>query len=202
VVRWSAKEYRSHIADHQLAEYATWTARFSEMYAGDAEPEYPEAETVPVIKQARNPRQLLILILKCYYYLSDDFIERAAPAVGLESSRLKMMVEKLRNLRRLHDDRVYFLRERIYCQFYRCIILEKRLDATPENTIRAARLKERLERSRARLEKMRYRLSRTRVYPSNLEIAEIIGIPKGTIDSNLYALKHRRNTGHEKRLLN
>jgi hypothetical protein len=142
------------------------------------------------------------LILKCYYLLSDDFIERAAPVVGLKSSQLKLMVEKVRKQRIHHDDRLHSLRERIYCQFYRCVILEKRLKVTPANSIHAAKLKSRLERSRTRLEKMRKRLAGIRIYASNLEIAATLGIPKGTIDSNLYALKARWNIKPGKCILN
>jgi hypothetical protein len=174
------------------------------MYTGSAEPEYPEIKTEAALpaKRAKNPRQLLILILKCYYYLSDDFIERAAPVVGLKSSELKLIVEKLRKQRILHDDKLHSLQERIYCQFYRCIILEKQLKNAPVNSIPAIRLKIRLERSRIRLEKMRKRLSKIRVYASNLEISRILGIPKGTIDSNLHALKSRWNIDPKKIILN
>jgi DNA-directed RNA polymerase specialized sigma24 family protein len=204
IVRWSAKEYRAMMINHQVIEYAAWSARVPDMYAGNAEPEYPEIknETAAPVKRAKNPRQLLILILKCYYYLSDDFIERAAPAVGLKSSELKLIMEKLRKQRLLHDDRVRSLRERIYCQFYRCIILEKQLKAAPVDSTPAIKLKTRLERSRIRLEKMRKRLARIRVYASNLEIAKTLGIPKGTIDSNLHALKSRWNIDPKKIILN
>ncbi|MDR1318595.1 MAG: hypothetical protein LBJ90_03145 [Treponema sp.] len=193
VVHWSVKEYRSGLAGRQITEYAAWTARVSDTYTGSAEPEYPEAEPVPRTKRARNPRQVLILILKCYYFLSDDFIERAAPVVGMKSSQLKSLVEKIRKQRFRHDDRLHSLRERIYCQFYHCVILEKRLKITPGNTVQAEKLKARLERTRIRLGRMRKRLACVRIYATNLEIAETLGISKGTIDSNLHALRSRWN---------
>jgi DNA-directed RNA polymerase specialized sigma24 family protein len=42
---------------------------------------------------------------------------------------------------------------------------------------------------------MRRRLRSIRLDPSNRQVAEVLGVPKGTIDSNLYAVKSKWRTG-------
>jgi FixJ family two-component response regulator len=50
-------------------------------------------------------------------------------------------------------------------------------------------MKLRLEKARLRLEKMRKRLSKIRTDATNKQVAEVIGIKKGTVDASLYKLK-------------
>jgi biotin operon repressor len=193
LVRLSAKEYRARQTDKHVAEYAAWTARFPDQYVYQDEPEYLEEQPLPaaVIKQVKNPRQLLILILKCYCYVSDDFLERLAPKVGLERNTLKQMIDQMREQRLKRDGYLRVMRERIYCQFYRCLVYEKRLAAMPENSAVFLRMKAQLERARRRLDTMRKRLAKIRPDATNAQIAQILGVSKGAVDANLHALKTR-----------
>jgi hypothetical protein len=216
VVRWSAKEYRARMADTNMAEYTSWTVRFPDEYVCQAEPEYLEA-ALPVqteaawqgpepsatgLRQKKNPRQLLFLILKCYRYVSDDFLDRIAPRMGIETEYLKNMVDKMRALRLKRDEELRCLRERIHCQFYRCIVYEKRLAATPDNSALCLKMLARLQRARLRLEAMRKRLAGIRPDATNRQIAEITGISKGTVDASLHALKSRWNNDPNTSILN
>jgi DNA-directed RNA polymerase specialized sigma24 family protein len=196
MVRWSAREYRSRLADHHITEHAAWTLRSSELPVHNSEPEYlgPTAGQKKVI----NPRQILLLLLKSYYFISEDFIDRAAPRLGMEKEKLSGMVHKLRELRTDREEEIRCLQERIHCQFYRCIIFEKRLNAVPESSAHYAKMKSRLARARIRLEAMRKRLAGIRLDATNRQIAEVVGIPKGTVDSNLSALRHRMNRKNRK----
>jgi hypothetical protein len=189
LVRWSAKEYRSRLADHHITERAAWTLRSSEAAACDSEPEYLPLESNP--GKVVNPRQILLLLLKSYYFVSEDFLARAAPQLGMKKKQLSGMVHKLRELRMDREEEIRTLQERIYCQFYRCITFEKRLNAVPESSAHYAKMKSRLKRARSRLETMRKRLTGIRRDATNRQIAEVLGIPKGTVDSNLSALKNR-----------
>ncbi|MDR0998870.1 MAG: hypothetical protein LBL70_07365, partial [Treponema sp.] len=148
LVRYSMKEYRSRQADHYITEFAAWTAHAAEMEVHNREPEYlaemspdsasppatlvssPRAKTVKVPPEnipVNNPRQILLLLLKSYYFVSDDFLERIAPAIGMKAEKIRGMIEKLRGWRTRRDEAVRVLQERIVCQFYRCIVIEKRL---------------------------------------------------------------------------
>lgn len=192
LVRWSAREYRSREADHLATEYACWSARARDLFACSQEPDY--AEPPPALKPVSNPRQVLVLLLKSYYFVSEDFIARAAPAIGIKKEKLGQLIEELRKQRMEREEEIRTLRERIYTQYYRCLTLEKRIDAAPEGSAHREKMKQCRERAVKRLAGMRRRLGSIRLDPSNRQVAEVLGVPKGTIDSNLYAVKAKRRT--------
>jgi hypothetical protein len=189
MIRWSAREYRSRLADHQITESAAWTIRSSEIQVYNSEPEYLDSKSA--LKPVVNPRQILLLLLKSYYFVSDDFLTRMAPSLGMELDKLYQIINNLRNLRLKRDEEIRCFRERIYCQFYRCITFEKRLNAAVEHSAHYARMESQLIRARHRLTTMRKRLAGIRLGATNQQIAEVLGIPKGTVDSNLSALRER-----------
>jgi biotin operon repressor len=206
LVRYSVKEYRSRQADHYIAEFAAWTVHAKDMEARSREPEYlaeqvsrpavPLAakkmtDVLPGYAPVNNPRQILLLLLKSYYFVSDDFLERIAPAIGMEADKIRKMIEKLRIWREGRDDSIRIQRERIVCQFYRCIVFEGRLRAVAEGTVLHERLAKNLKRARERLANMRKRLSSIRIDATNQQVADLLGITKGAVASNLYALRNR-----------
>jgi hypothetical protein len=195
LIRWSAKEYRFRLADHHVTESTAWTLRSSEMQVHSSEPEYlnSNSNSNSKLKPVTNPRQILMLLLKSYYFVSDDFLDRIAPSLGMEKDKLHLIVNNLRNLRTRREEEIRSLRERIHCQFYRCITFEKRLCAVPEDSAHYAKMKSRLARARLRLVAMRKRLTGIRLGATNRQIAEVLGIPKGTVDSNMSALRSSIN---------
>ena len=188
MVRMTAKEFRSRKFRGYVSEYAAWMSAFPGMYTYEEPPEYVCSEeaddSIP-----DKPRQLLILVLKCCYYVSDDFLERAAPKLGISAKELSRMVNILKKLRQKREQCNADLQEKANYQFYRCIFYEKRLKSMPENSVAAQRLKEKLERSRERLAHLRERLAKRIPDPSNHQIAKLLGVSKGTVDSVLYRLK-------------
>lgn len=213
---WTARfpaEYVSQI-EPEYFEYESVSAPETPRPMDAARPGKPAAEK-PAGDQIRpagasaarsrwrkNPRQILFLILKCYCYVSDDFLDRIAPIAGIEKEYLKKMVDQMRTMRLKRDEELRWLRERIYCQFYRCIVYEKRLAAMPENSAISARMQSQLQRARQRLEAMRKRLAGIRPDATNRQIAELIGIAKGTVDASLHSLKARWNNGPNTSILN
>jgi len=190
MVRLTAREYRSRQMHVYCEEAAAWIAHLPEMYVCENEIEYDEhaTETEASI-QLNNPRQLLILILKCSNHISVDFMEKISPQLGLELDALKAMID---NLKRQQEKRVMdilALREKINNQFYRCILYEKKLQSLMPDCALAQRLKKQLKTGRRRLEKTRRQLAHSRIDPSNSMIANLLGISKGTVDSVLYKLR-------------
>jgi DNA-directed RNA polymerase specialized sigma subunit len=190
LVRMTAKEFRATKFRTYLTESAAWISVFPEMYAFEDPPEYAlmEEETRP--PPLSSPRQLLILILKCCCYVSDDFLEKAAPRLGIPPEELNSMVNFLKNLREKRARYKVSLQERANYQFCRCLFYEKRLKDLPENGIAAQRIKDRLKRGWDRLASLRKRLAKRLPDPSNNQIAQLLGISKGTVDSALYRLKN------------
>ncbi|WP_461257909.1 hypothetical protein [Treponema sp. R80B11-R83G3] len=192
----SAKEYHVRTTTNAVVEYSAWSARVPDMYAHEEPPIYTinHAEEVITkmiigIKGRKNTRRLLALILKCYYYISDDFAEKIAILIDIDSKELIEMLNKIRKMRQDKDDNIYFLKERIFCQFYRCIIYEKKLSLIRENTLAYEKLRRQLDSAKERLERMRRRITRIRKEASHKQIAEVIGITKGTVDASLHRLK-------------
>lgn len=193
MVRWSAREYRVRDTHHLATEQAVWSARIPEMYAHMVEPDYLENEKISELEPtlAKNPRQLLVLILKCYYCLSEDAIERLAPILGIETQKLKEMVEKLKGQRYQKDEEIRSLKERIHSQYYRCIVYEKRIKLIPEDSYLHQKVKTRLEKARYRLAALRKKLAAFRKEATNNQVAEIMGLSKGTVDASLYNVKRK-----------
>jgi len=205
----SAKEYHVRRTTNAVIEYSAWSARVPDMYAHEEPPVYTINHTEEVItkmiigiKGRKNTRRILALILKCYYYISDDFAEKIAILIDIDAKELIEMLNKIRKMRQYKDDNIYFLKERIFCQFYRCIIYEKRLSLIRENTLAYERLHRQLEAARERLDKMRERITKIRKEATHKQIAEVIGITKGTVDASLHRLKAKWEKMSKKAHLN
>jgi len=194
----SSKEYRVRVTTREIVEYSTWSAKVTEMYTHEEAPVYIHEnadETITKLVTSRggkkNTKRILALILKCYYYISDDFAERIAPEIGMGKIELLEMLKKIRSSREKNDDKIYLLKERIYSQYYRCLIYDKRLALSKEDTYVYKKLKQQMEKARKRLENMRNRMMKMRTEASNKQIAQVIGAKKGTVDSNLHQLKSK-----------
>jgi len=205
----SSKEYHVRITTRSVIEYSAWSARVSEMYSHEQAPVYLHEKTESVIQQLiidkkgrKNTRRILALILKCYHYVSDDFLDKISPVIGIDKDQLREMVTRIRRIRQKRDDEIYQMKERIYRQYYRCIIYEKRLHLIRENTLLYNKMFLRLEKARQRLEKMRARISKIRTDASNKQVADVIGIKKGTVDASLFKLKEKWKTMASKSDLN
>jgi hypothetical protein len=192
MVRLSAKEFRYREKEHRLIERTYWGAAAEDMFVRNPEPDYL-SEFVPKtpFRSVTNPRQALILLLKSYSSISDDFIARAAPAIGMNKETLMQLIENLKAMRFEQDLEIRSLRERIYGQYFRCKSFEQRRNASSEGSPRYFVMQRRLERAEKRLKNMKKALKAIKSGASNRQVARILGVSKGTIDSNIHAVKYR-----------
>jgi len=214
IIRGSQKEHRLKHISKSITEYAAWSVHVPDMYAREEPPEYAANNSASntedliyaIINNSggriKNPRQLLALILKCYYYLSDDFIDKIAPTLEMEPARLRALVDKLREIRLKRDNELYEMRERIYCQFYRCVVYEKKISLSDENSDICAALKRKRDKARKRLASMRKRIAGMRTDATNRQVALVMGVKKGSVDSCLYNLKTKWKINIDKSILN
>jgi len=193
LVRLSAKEFCANAARNYAKETAAWITQFSDTYACESEPEYDEYPDTEAEQPAkpRNPRQLLILILKCCNHVTADFLERVSPQLNIKPETLSAMIDHLKEQRENRMTEVARLRDRISCQLYRCIFYQKELEALTEDGIVTQRFRKRLEHGRLKLKRMRKRLMRMRIDPTNSQIAKLLGLSKSTVDTVLYTLRVR-----------
>jgi DNA-directed RNA polymerase specialized sigma24 family protein len=190
MIRLSAKEYGIRKKEHRIIEKTWWDTKAKEAEVCEpAEPDYFEEK--PDLPKVPNPRQVLILLLKSYHYLSESHVARLAPAVGLTKEKLVSMIDELRTLRLQRDEAVRALRERTHMQFYRCLAFEKRMLQAPAHSAHRLKMTKCLETAQKRLASMRRRLASMRIEASNEQIAQVLGVKKGTVDSNLHAVKQK-----------
>jgi hypothetical protein len=200
LVRLTVKEYRHRQARDYANETVAWSAIRSDMYTAESPPVYgaeygseyggtlTAEKTAEKNEAVKNPRQLLILVLKCCNYVSPDFLERISQRLGVSAEVLDGMINRLKDGNITRMKVIEVLREKINLLFCRCMVYEKKLLSTEDETA-ARRVEGKLKRGRYRLAKLRVKLARTRPDPSNSRIAEILGVTKGTVDSALYSLR-------------
>ena len=196
MIRMTIKEYRLTQAENNLAESAAWMTQVPDSYVCEPEPHYGSNGIINniidnsfVLPKIRNRRQMLILILKCCAHVSDDFLERISPNLRMEPEILKEMIKILRAKQKNREMYINDLREKINNQFFRCSLYERKLEKMPKESIGAQRLASLMERGKNRLASMRKRLSMAHAGPSNRQIAELLGITKGAVDSSLCNIK-------------
>jgi DNA-directed RNA polymerase specialized sigma24 family protein len=191
---WSAREYFVSEGRHSITEQVCWEEQTKDILIREQEEEYA-AETVHPFRNETGKhiktKEILILLLKSYSFISEDFLRRVAPVVGIEADRLRRMIDTLKKRREVHDEGIRTLKRGIHSQYYRCLAFERRLYAMDRDCPYYERTKEVLERGRKRLANMKKRLAGLRVDASNRQVAEILHIPKGTVDSTLYLIKKK-----------
>lgn len=195
LVHGAAKEYRCRETDHYITEHICWQARAEEMLLMESEPdystEYTEEKKEVSLPKDVNPRQILFLLLKSYFFVSDEFVKRVAQTIGMDHEIVQSFVDELRKRRTAKEAEILDLRDRLHCQHYRCLTYEKRMTCIQPGTRYYVKLKIRFERAKKRYYAMKKRLGGMRMAASNRMIAEVIGIPRGTVDSGLFAIRNR-----------
>ena len=203
IVQWSSKEYSIREAEHKITELACWKARAEEMQTCSPEPEYYDGEGKPWIGRTRNmihfplinisPRQILILLLKSYYLVTPEFLSKVAQALDMNVDDIQALIDKLHDIRDKKEEKIHIQKERIYSQYYRCLAFQKRLSTTIPGTAKHEKLKSYVERAQRRFKIMKHRLKKTRIDATNQQIADVLNIPKGTVDSALFNVRERWN---------
>jgi DNA-binding NarL/FixJ family response regulator len=190
LVRWGIRETRTRETDRHIMEYACWEAKaLDEAAVHEEEEMYIEPE--PAFDKVSNPRQVLVLLLKSYRYMSPDFLERISPALNIKTEKLGELIDGLREIRLKREEDIRALQERIYTQFYRCMVVEKKIRNTPPDSERREKLRSRLIRGRKRLQSMRERLAGMKTGASNRQVAQVLESAKGTIDAHLFTVKEK-----------
>jgi DNA-directed RNA polymerase specialized sigma24 family protein len=209
IVRYSTKEYRKTDVSKKYTEQHYWNCAAANESQYDprllhvlqnpeeihirkeSQGEKMSAAQVFCLDKSFNQRQALILLLKNYQFLTDELIEKASKVLDLDSAKIHGLVSRIRILREENDKRCFALKERIYSQYYRLLVYECRLRALCNDSQRSAVLKKLIAQQRVRLKNLREAYQTARKTATNQQIADVLGIPKGTVDSSLYSLKRR-----------
>jgi hypothetical protein len=135
-------------------------------------------------------KRILLLALKNARHLDDYAIRWISGFSGVEEDHLVALVERLRaNLykQELRLHRLYRRQNKIFTKIF---LFQRDLlwEIDPE---KKAQLALSLCELRRVLRSVQRKIHRVRLHPSNREIAELLHIPKGTIDTSLYWLRRQ-----------
>jgi hypothetical protein len=174
--------YQENCEDLLQNETAMWEVH-------DAEPELilvPQSDEPEEV--TRNSLRILLLVLKCANEVSDRLINRVASRIGTHSAIVFHFVEILRTTMRNRTRRIQFLiekRRRTYFRLHYFLELRR----TCRDRFRAIKLEKQIRKEKRRHEAVNRILSITPKSPSHSDIARILGLPKGTIDSGYFYIR-------------
>jgi DNA-directed RNA polymerase specialized sigma24 family protein len=206
LVKYSAKEYKRLHSGKRHTEACYWDCAAAEdlqekRHAGSSHnpaeivaeiPEfYQENREESEEEMTRNPRYILILLLKSYHSVTDEFLARIASRVNRSVEELENLVNSMKTLREEQDKRIWLLKQRIHSQYYRLMTYERRLSLASPDSARYKTLLETVSRHRERLANMRNRFLSVRKGATNQQVARVLGMPKGSVDSAIFLMKKK-----------
>jgi hypothetical protein len=156
----------------------------------------PEVAAVFRLEHGRGPgrqadrKRLLIWALKQVRSLQEQDLDRLAAYTGTGEEQLRRVCAELRDRLERRERRLGLLVERRNRAFTTLRLAEQALADEPDPAARAL-ISERLQRARRCLRRSQERIARVPLRPSNREVAQALGLPKGTVDTSLYWLKCR-----------
>ncbi|MBN1696706.1 MAG: hypothetical protein JW881_04270 [Spirochaetales bacterium] len=152
------------------------------------------------IKKKSARKQMLFIILKHAKDISPEDADHIAHITGYNARWIFWAAYTLNESLTSNLRRHAFLRERQNNTFFRISCLEERLryEVNHENRLR---IKQKVAVLRFRMNNTMKRMSRIRLYPSNKDMAKVLGFSKGTIDSSISSLKTRlKKLYHDKKI--
>lgn len=161
-------------------------------------PELPAAEMArlfrldPEGRAARRSdrKRLLFWAMKQARSLDEQALARLHELTGFAPAWLAGVAARLKEQLSRREARLSLLIDRRNRAFSCLRLLEQEIGSEPDPE-RRGRLSRSLARARRTLHLSQRRIARIPLRPSNREIAEALGLPKGTVDTSLYWLKSR-----------
>lgn len=137
-------------------------------------------------------KKLLILSLKNALYLTDAQIEFISEVTGTESGKLFSMIQHIRTDLQECKNRTKILREKRNRHYVRILSCERRL-ADIDDEGEKSRLVYKLKREKNGLMSTVNQMKQIRNAPTHKDIAHLLNIPKGSIDSGIFYLRRALN---------
>ena len=136
-------------------------------------------------------RRFVYAVLKTAHVLDERQFAALTAATGCRPEALRRLTRQLEQRREPARRRRQMLRERRNLAFADFHIWSATAYLQPEPPLRARALT-RAARHHFTMTSAQWELARVRVAPSNRDIAAVLGIPKGTVDTGLYWLRHNK----------
>jgi DNA-directed RNA polymerase specialized sigma24 family protein len=190
-LRFAYKSYRQKKKEHTAAENSYRETLDMELMLYEVDVEYADKAELLVDYRVEEPNHILLMLLKSYYYVSEEVLHKAASAIGIGHEILGKMVDTLHCLQFKKIEKLGRLIRYSHSLYYRCINYERQLIEKKESWPLCSLVSRRLEQGRRRLFNLRERIKSIRIEATNNDLSKVLGIPKGTIDSRWAQIKNK-----------
>lgn len=173
-----------HPSDMEACQYPLLETEENRQFIGNIAPSFF------LKRMAAREKRLLYLVIKCAWEMNDVVAQKVARRLGVPLLWLSSLLHRARAT--LEASRLYLnrLNENINAQWLRLRVLEAELRSEPAHGERSEILLQSIKRCRSRYETLMARRSKFRLLVSNRAIAELLHIPKGSVDSGIFYLKN------------
>ncbi|MFO7849353.1 MAG: hypothetical protein R6V67_05275 [Spirochaetia bacterium] len=194
---WSIKGFAKKLKTRRYEETLTTYHTFWEVHENPCEeslssPNVPE-RLQAVYKISREgeltstmwKQRFIFLILREAEYLDHYYIEHIVNATGFNRKWLLNCIVSLKERMNKRKQRLETFRRKRNHWFYRYYLLQLRLSDTYDPEKRKNILRQ-LSLSHDRFVRAADRVIRMHAHPTNQDIAEVLNVPKGSVDSGIY----------------
>jgi len=155
----------------------------------------PEASGRGRFRRSSLRSRFVFLSLKCAWAVNDESLARAAGALGVDPVDLSLRLTEARNRTCVIKDRWETRKAARDASWVRLRILERRFLREEDPYARAV-YQERIAHERERFRKRLAETRKSRITISNKAVAEVMGVPKGTVDAGLFHAARRLRDFH------
>jgi RNA polymerase sigma factor (sigma-70 family) len=133
-------------------------------------------------------RRVLILCLKEYHFVDETLLKKVSLLIDYDLEKLRQMFDTMHFMMERRQERVRKLQETRNNLYFTLLTKQEKvsLQIDPEKRTETYEM---CRKIKTRLEKIDKRFPRALLYPPNKLIAEILNIPKGSVDSGLYYVR-------------
>jgi hypothetical protein len=201
-IRWSIKAYRSSKSKYRSIQKAYYTEPF---FLVSQENNFTELEKIPlsISESARKAlrledndkylsetvkQRILYIYLIEANFIDERLKEGIIRITGYKKKWIDLCTEELKLRVQKRLDRIRIIRDRRNSAFFKFHLLQEKISfAEDENE--KLELKEEISKLKQKIYKMNMTISKAPTRPTHKDIAEILGIPRGSIDSGIHYIK-------------
>ena len=140
------------------------------------------------IRKKASGRKILFVTMRGAMYVNDRMLSAVSETLGCDLDWLYNCTQKLKRRMEKRNIRLEYLKQRRNGLYLKILDLQRSIEHAVDPDLRAD-LSGRLVSLQVHLRNALNEISRSTTEPSHKDIAEVLGIPKGSVDSGMHGLK-------------